>query len=1129
MPRRVMSLSLTLSLWVAASVGAIAVAAAPAVALAAVESFETGDFSALPWSMSPEAGWQVVVGVAAEGTYAAGSAPLVDGSAAVLEVELELLASGSVRFWLRTSTEPESDALVFSVQGASGTLYEKDRWSGETPWTQASYTLTVGVWTLVWTYEKDAAGSAGSDAVWIDAIDLPAFALPPTPTITGTPTATRTASPTRTSTATRTASPSRTPTSTRTPTPTATDTATIGPSGTATRTPAPSPTATVTPALTPPFGDTARWVLAPFLRLIDSSARAIRLGWNRWTPDRPGQIFEAYDVYLELALIVPLSRVSQCLPLLVFPWLLVARRCAVRRRRGVAAGGAALILAVAAVTGAAANVLSHVRIAHITGIDVTEWTDDTVVPGSHYEYRLYVVVREPVDPAHGASSDTVETERLSNVVPARADDLLERWDLTFEWTDTVEDDLGCPAWATKSVPMKAQLAGTFSLSWVLYDCLNAALPYCRRRAEPEEWVWYDKQPIPVSVSLTSSVGECLEEEQGDGWYHFNQRWQVLSGPVGPLAARVGLHRSRSEAIDVEYVWIDGGGATGATIAERYGCGSDLVDGCLESEEEYLGGLRIPNRVAMGGTLFEIPVKPRSGGRRGGPGSIPWDGDGDLAGSGGPPARDATDGETRWRFRYKQDTPRSFLPLGDVGDPGKPATTQSYRLEAVPKFAADRATLTFATASTVFPGIATNYPADAPGNEDDVVYRVTYQGNGGPMEVTLEESSAFAYPDLEASSVSPVFREASFNVPMRYARGATPEDDRQALETAVIEASTTDFGAHGHFAVQVDVEGEKTYVGPPAGGDSSAKELRQLPRDDDRSGLPDAGWAADGVPTPIADRPDVREDVDADPPASGEPAEGVVGDGFTAYEEYRGFVTNRRFVRTSPERKDLFVAPLIHESVPRVPDIAPELASSAVALLSPRWGLAVHELFRKDNSEFSFSERPSILVKPRWETALGRARQGGIYLWFTNQYFQGDGCGSSLPRIGSTLWPNASGPRNLNTVGRSYIHLYAITCISPQTSSETALSEPHDEEAMTFTVAHEVGHAIGAAHYRQPGSPGCPDNDPCAEANRESAMVTNFLTRTSSLTDPHWQAILGNGLPADDEDRLQVRLHGNSRD
>ncbi|MBI2571033.1 MAG: hypothetical protein HYV63_28850 [Candidatus Schekmanbacteria bacterium] len=58
MPRRVMSRALSVGscLGVAASVCAIAVTAAPTVALAAVESFESGDYATLPWRMSPEGG-----------------------------------------------------------------------------------------------------------------------------------------------------------------------------------------------------------------------------------------------------------------------------------------------------------------------------------------------------------------------------------------------------------------------------------------------------------------------------------------------------------------------------------------------------------------------------------------------------------------------------------------------------------------------------------------------------------------------------------------------------------------------------------------------------------------------------------------------------------------------------------------------------------------------------------------------------------------------------------------------------------------------------------------------------------------------------------------------------------------
>ncbi|MBI2570887.1 MAG: hypothetical protein HYV63_28115, partial [Candidatus Schekmanbacteria bacterium] len=57
--------------------------AVPSPVRAAGDSFESGTFAALPWEMSPAEAWQVVAGDAADGVYAARSAPLGDGGAAV--------------------------------------------------------------------------------------------------------------------------------------------------------------------------------------------------------------------------------------------------------------------------------------------------------------------------------------------------------------------------------------------------------------------------------------------------------------------------------------------------------------------------------------------------------------------------------------------------------------------------------------------------------------------------------------------------------------------------------------------------------------------------------------------------------------------------------------------------------------------------------------------------------------------------------------------------------------------------------------------------------------------------------------------------------------------------------------
>ncbi|MBI2567923.1 MAG: hypothetical protein HYV63_12905 [Candidatus Schekmanbacteria bacterium] len=220
------------------------------MAAAAGDSFESGTTTALPWHLAPEGGWGVETGDAADGAYAARTAPLAGGATAILEVTLEIETTGEVSFWLTTSTESDRDELVFWIAGSSGQAYEKGRWSGERPWEQVAYRVSAGVWTFRWGYVKDAAGAAGADRVGLDAVDFPPFSLAPTATVT----ATATPSPTRT--ATRTATVSSTPTETATATPTETPgdvgppSPTANPSAPPSPSPAASPTGTSTPAST---------------------------------------------------------------------------------------------------------------------------------------------------------------------------------------------------------------------------------------------------------------------------------------------------------------------------------------------------------------------------------------------------------------------------------------------------------------------------------------------------------------------------------------------------------------------------------------------------------------------------------------------------------------------------------------------------------------------------------------------------------------------------------------------------------------------------------------------------------------------------------------------------------------
>ncbi|MBI2566082.1 MAG: hypothetical protein HYV63_03485, partial [Candidatus Schekmanbacteria bacterium] len=412
------------------------------VAAAASDSFETGTTTALPWHRDPPDGWRVEAGDAAEGAYAARTAPLADGATAILEVTLEIETTGEVSFWLTTSTESDRDELVFWIVGSSGQAYEKGRWSGERPWEQVAYRVSAGVWTFRWGYVKDAAGASGADRVGLDAVDFPPFSAAPTVTATATQSPTRTATrtptatPTETATATATAteaptepsSPTANPSASPSPSPAASPTAT----GTPEPTQAPSPTATPTlvgvscppDALIAPDERNAGGSASPTgvpalaLRLAAAARRAIGLDWDGY--EEAG--FVAYEVRMHRGWIVPVAKGGAGATLLSLG-MSAALGAAARPRRRRLQALAMAVAGAALATRAAADFLEDVLLARIEDRAVTSFTDTGVVPGSSYEY---VVVLVTADGAGG------ETRAESNVVAARAADTVEVWNIDLD-------------------------------------------------------------------------------------------------------------------------------------------------------------------------------------------------------------------------------------------------------------------------------------------------------------------------------------------------------------------------------------------------------------------------------------------------------------------------------------------------------------------------------------------------------------------------------------------------------------------------------------------------------------------------------------------------------------------------
>jgi hypothetical protein len=143
------------------------------------EDFESGNFLMYPWEMGGDAPWIIGTLNPYEGTYSARSGDIGDYDNSDLQVTVQVVASGDIKFWYRVSTEANYDYLRFYVDGT-----QVASWAGTVPWTQYTYPVGAGTHTFKWSYTKDQSVSTGEDAVWVDFIEFPALGEIPYPSAT---------------------------------------------------------------------------------------------------------------------------------------------------------------------------------------------------------------------------------------------------------------------------------------------------------------------------------------------------------------------------------------------------------------------------------------------------------------------------------------------------------------------------------------------------------------------------------------------------------------------------------------------------------------------------------------------------------------------------------------------------------------------------------------------------------------------------------------------------------------------------------------------------------------------------------------------------------------------------------
>jgi hypothetical protein len=131
--------------------------------------------SNLLWSSDITSPWYGQTNVSHDGVASAKSYFIQDNQQTVLNTTTN--GPGKLTFWWKVSSQTNADILSFVASG--GGLVDSRQISGEVDWNQQTIFLPSGSQTFQWTYTKDAAKSAGSDAGWVDQVGyVPGVTLP---------------------------------------------------------------------------------------------------------------------------------------------------------------------------------------------------------------------------------------------------------------------------------------------------------------------------------------------------------------------------------------------------------------------------------------------------------------------------------------------------------------------------------------------------------------------------------------------------------------------------------------------------------------------------------------------------------------------------------------------------------------------------------------------------------------------------------------------------------------------------------------------------------------------------------------------------------------------------------------
>ena len=245
-------------------------------------------------------------------------------------------------------------------------------------------------------------------------------------------------------------------------------------------------------------------------------------------------------------------------------------------------------------------------------------------------------------------------------------------------------------------------------------------------------------------------------------------------------------------------------------------------------------------------------------------------------------------------------------------------------------------------------------------------------------------------------------------------------DRLSLKTkggseAVVYIPSFDWGAYGKLKVTAFMHGGKIITGFLK-GHPEMTEI-PIPKRSGTSKIADK-WKMDKGVISLADDDDAERE-----PVGDYDVDGHVGDGFTLYEEYRGFYENGKHIFGNPKNKDLFVYKELDDFI------------TGIQLFTALTKLKVH--YKLNTSEFDTKKR---MMNFNHTDAPHQTDQHGLWLK------------KHVKKSSSRIGP----PKHSDTVNISAGAFVFTTFI------EGSRREITNE--LSSTVAHELGHSVRMPHH-----------------------------------------------------------------